>query len=87
MLEKIERAYRHRLAPPIVAGALLAALDVPLVSGVFAIVLFVVVIEAVKQAAREGAAGNPWRDNEAAVREKFADTNIIKPREDKPDGL
>jgi len=87
MLETIERALGHKYAAPIVAGALLAALDVPLVAGVFAITLFIVVTEAVKEAAREGAAGNPWRDNEAEVREKFADTNIIKPREDKPDGL
>lgn len=87
MLETIERALGHKYAPYLAFGGLLAALDVPLVAGVFAVALFVVVLEAVKQAAREGAAGNPWRDNEAAVREKFADTNIIKPREDKPDGL
>lgn len=87
MLEKIERALGHKYAPYIAFGVLLGVLDVPLVAGVFGTVLFVVVLEAVKQAAREGAAGNPWRDNEAEVREKFADTNIIKPREDKPDGL
>tara|TARA_Y100001933_G_scaffold237310_1_gene260022 strand:+ start:1939 stop:2160 length:222 start_codon:yes stop_codon:yes gene_type:complete len=73
MLETIKRALGHKYTPPVVAGALLAALDVPLVAGVFAITLFVVVLEAVKQAAREGT--------EKAIHDH------VYGDEDKPDGL
>lgn len=73
MLEKIEYALGHKYAAPVVAGALLAALDVPLVAGVFAITLFIVVTEAVKEAAREGT--------EKAIHDH------VYGDEDKPDGL
>lgn len=54
MLERIERLLGHPFAPPLALGALLGALDVGLVVGVFAMALFVVTLEAVKDAARGG---------------------------------
>lgn len=73
MLETIERALGHKYAPYLAFGGLLAGLDVPLVAGVFAVALFVVVLEAVKQAAREGT--------EKAIHDH------VYGDEDKPDGL